>query len=293
MELYEKKYKEALERMKSWAKGEHPECFTEAQKTAEFIFPELKESDDDRIRKEILAFINRKKSLGSVNPEELGKSNSWIAWLEKQGKKDEEILILKDQIESLHAAIKALKETHRIELEKQDEKTSDKIVEKARTEKQRVLLTETDGSANIDWDCRSLDDVKILLKCGLEFIRTIEADKQILTDSRFGGCSIRVPTRYDKGIKQNEQKSSWSEEDEKIYQSIMDDTVQENQLDGKQIDWLRNIKYRHLSQPNNTWKPSDEQITWLYRAADDASKDSRMKQILNELLSDLKKLREE
>lgn len=293
MELYEKKYKEALERMKSWAKGEHPECFTEAQKTAEFIFPELKESDDDRIRKEILAFINRKKSLGSVNPEELGKSNSWIAWLEKQGKKDEKILILKDQIESLHAAIKALKETHRIELEKQDEKTSDKIVEKARTEKQRVLLTETDGSANIDWDCRSLDDVKILLKCGLEFIRTIEADKQILTDSRFGGCSIRVPTRYDKGIKQNEQKSSWSEEDEKIYQSIMDDTVQENQLDGKQIDWLRNIKYRHLSQPNNTWKPSDEQITWLYRAADDASKDSRMKQILNELLSDLKKLREE
>ena len=27
---YEQKYKEALERMKSWAKGEHPECFTEA-----------------------------------------------------------------------------------------------------------------------------------------------------------------------------------------------------------------------------------------------------------------------
>lgn len=40
------------------------------------------------------------------------------------------------------------------------------------------------------------------------------------------------------------------------------------------------------------WKPSDEQITWLYRAADNASKDSRMKQVLNELLSDLKKLRE-
>lgn len=36
------------------------------------------------------------------------------------------------------------------------------------------------------------------------------------------------------------------------------------------------------------WRPSDEQITWLYRAADDASEDSRMKQVLNELLSDLK-----
>lgn len=48
-------------------------------------------------------------------------------------------------------------------------------------------------------------------------------------------------------------------------------------------NWLKSLESR--------WKPSDEQITWLYRAADDASKDSRMKQVLNELLSDLKKLR--
>lgn len=45
-------------------------------------------------------------------------------------------------------------------------------------------------------------------------------------------------------------------------------------------------------KPKFHWKPSNEQITWLYRAADDASKDSRMKQVLNELLSDLKKLSE-
>ena len=38
---YEKAYKDALERMKSWAKGEHPEYFSEAQKAAEFIFPWL------------------------------------------------------------------------------------------------------------------------------------------------------------------------------------------------------------------------------------------------------------
>jgi hypothetical protein len=50
-------------------------------------------------------------------------------------------------------------------------------------------------------------------------------------------------------------------------------------------DWLKSLESR--------WKPSEEQITWLYRAADDASKDSRMKQILNKLLSDLKKLRGE
>jgi len=47
-----KAYDEALERMKSWARGEYPECFTEAQKAAEFIFPELAESEDERIRKD-------------------------------------------------------------------------------------------------------------------------------------------------------------------------------------------------------------------------------------------------
>lgn len=49
------------------------------------------------------------------------------------------------------------------------------------------------------------------------------------------------------------QKSSWSQDDERIYQSIIDDTVQENQLDDKQISWLKSLKDRA------TWKPSEEQ----------------------------------
>ena len=60
-----------------------------------------------------------------------------------------------------------------------------------------------------------------------------------------------------------ENPAEWSEEDEKIYQSIMDDTVQENQLDEKQIDWLRNIKYRNFARPQKQWKPSEEQMKAL------------------------------
>ena len=135
---------------------------------AEEIFSQFEMSEDERIREELIQYF-KKFTLNTFAGLDPKKILSWI--------------------------------------EKQGEKASDKIVEKAKTEKQRVLLTETDGSANIDWNCRSLDDVKILLKCGLEFIRTIEANKQILIDSRFGGCSFRVPTRYDKGVKQSEQKS--------------------------------------------------------------------------------------
>ena len=41
--------------------------------------------------------------------------------------------------------------------------------------KQVVIITETDGDANIHWDCRSLDDVKALLASAQSFI----ADKQV------------------------------------------------------------------------------------------------------------------
>ena len=94
--------------------------------------------------------------------------------------------------------------------------------------------------------------------------------------------------------KQGEKMPAWSEEDGKMLDTVIEDLIR---LAGpkvcyhKDVNWLKSLKDR--VQPQNTWKPSNEQITWLYRAADDASKDSRMKQVLNNLLSDLKKLREE
>ena len=83
---YEKKYKEALERMKSWANGEHPECFSEAQKTAEFIFPELKESEDkdEMIRQCLIEHIKCNKDL-NWSLFQWFKPDTIIAWLEKQG----------------------------------------------------------------------------------------------------------------------------------------------------------------------------------------------------------------
>ena len=90
-----KRYDEALERMKSWAKGEHPECFSEAQKAAEFIFPELKEHWDEgeRIRKALYADIR------TYIPNERG--DKYIAWLEKQRDYDRLIEEMKKRKELL------------------------------------------------------------------------------------------------------------------------------------------------------------------------------------------------
>ena len=121
-----KAYDEALEQAKRWHKAfvmGHNYPATDIKVSYEIMFPELKESEDERIRKELIAFLKYYHT-GQGNC--VVYDDDWIAWLEKQG----------------------------------------------------------------------------------------------------------------------EQKPAWSEEDEKIYQSIMDDTVQENQLDIKQINWLKSLRQR-------------------------------------------------
>ena len=51
------------------------------KRTIEHLFPELKESEDEKIRKEIIDFIYDKTDTYELRE----KSNSWLAWLEKQG----------------------------------------------------------------------------------------------------------------------------------------------------------------------------------------------------------------
>ena len=81
---YEKIYKDALERMKSWARGEHPECFSEAQKAAEFVFPELAESKDKMMIKSITRLVNAYYDVNFPTPEGFERKDI-LAWLEKQG----------------------------------------------------------------------------------------------------------------------------------------------------------------------------------------------------------------
>ena len=71
---YEKKYKEALERANKYN-------FDGAKQVVKdlvfYIFPELKESEDEKIRKELIELIS---CMHDADPRKKG----WIAWLEKQ-----------------------------------------------------------------------------------------------------------------------------------------------------------------------------------------------------------------
>ena len=92
MDTYEKKYKEIVGQLKK----AYLYAQTDSTKAVlEEIFPELKESEDERIRKEIARFI-----LIEVEDEIVG--NKWIAWLEKQGEKKSQRMISAEAKEAMY-----------------------------------------------------------------------------------------------------------------------------------------------------------------------------------------------
>lgn len=106
---YEKKYKEALERAKmilcNVCEG------SASANDIETIFPELAESDDERIRKEIIHYILYKASGISAEQE-----HAWIAYLEKQKERKpaEWRDRLKDEIK--HLKIDVYDQSHQFDL---------------------------------------------------------------------------------------------------------------------------------------------------------------------------------
>lgn len=77
MDTYKKKYEEALERAKMEMSKDGMKNDVIAMHLAETIFPELKESEDEKVRKEIVRFIQME-----VEDEIIG--NKWLDWLGKQ-----------------------------------------------------------------------------------------------------------------------------------------------------------------------------------------------------------------
>jgi hypothetical protein len=80
---YEKKYKEALEKIRSLHRDYNQiSTLINVKEELEKIFPELAESENERIRKEIISAVNiycSEYSRGTKVREEM------LAWLEKQG----------------------------------------------------------------------------------------------------------------------------------------------------------------------------------------------------------------
>ena len=146
---YEKKYKEAFERARELSK-------TTTGANYEYIFPELKESEDERTRKEILDYID--KATGCKR---------WVAWLEKQGEQKETLCDKCKKTQPSHSCqdITAL---GRCALEKQGEqKPVDEVEPKFKV---GDWVMNKDGSAfsngSISARVRSIEGHKVWLEHG-------------------------------------------------------------------------------------------------------------------------------
>ena len=79
---YEKKYKEALERARDMLSYKEVR-----QEDMEYLFPELKESEDEKIRKQLVEFLDELSKLGkNTDFDRYSKADcaNWLVWLEKQ-----------------------------------------------------------------------------------------------------------------------------------------------------------------------------------------------------------------
>ena len=83
MDKYEKKYKEALEKAKKLHKDAITLQLEQDIKDYEYIFPELAESEDERIRKELLEHCKNQAKPYIQTGNKCPQIQSWIEWLEK------------------------------------------------------------------------------------------------------------------------------------------------------------------------------------------------------------------
>ena len=86
MDIYEKKYKEALEKAKKEWSNNLDNAYKNYRERLEIIFPELKESEDEIIRKSIIEFFESQDDNTTYS---LVPKKDILAWLEKQGEQEE------------------------------------------------------------------------------------------------------------------------------------------------------------------------------------------------------------
>lgn len=226
-------YDEALEKAKQVINNNSTEL---ERLCLSSVFPELKESEDERMWGKIIDHFDWHSKGPYLTHQECDECKTF---LERQ------------------------KEQKSI-----NNSTREKIISRATSEKQVVLVSESDGNAEIGWDTRTLEDAKNLLEYSLAFI-----NKQL-----------------------DIKPAEWSEEDEEMLNKIITDVecqeIRETitpSASKERISWLKSLR----SQSH--WKPSEEQMEALNDAvgdynAEETASCEKTADILTSLYNDLQKL---
>lgn len=251
------------------------------------LFPELAESEDEKIRKELIDY-HRSMAAGADDY----VHETWIAWLEKQ--KPANVIKPKFKVgdivrhKNFECTIESIDDTtYYCDTTNFDIKDQDdwELVEREGEEDKRIILAISqllkDCESENGWNCVYSNDEEV-------FFVDIE--------------------NYLQSLKNRIVSQPWSEEDinmidwlirccKKEYEELCNDKyghqdiVSELKRDcRKKWDWLEALKNR---VPKKQWKPSEEQIYWLEWASNkmsDTEKGNEARAYLGELLEQLKTL---
>lgn len=244
------------------------------KEAAELYFPELADSEDEMIRKQIKAFI---KSRGSQITQ--SKIDTWIAWLDKPVIPKFRVgdVIKESGNSTTYKVVRLIDNGIAFVDDKGEEYTkyydeddwdSYELVEQKTVEE---IKGDNGGiSPNLEW---SEEDEKMLEQCCVA-----------ITDSYFNKIQKgQKLIDWLKSLKDRVQlKQEWSEEE-------IENCAREAE-DNNCIILAKHIRQLKSLRPQNHWKPTEEQIYELTKAVDYYTSHGFPNKILNELLNQLKNL---
>lgn len=237
-----KAYDEALERARKLK--ENPQMVfyeytpKEGDTICDYIFPELRESDDEEIRNFLIDYINH-IDWGDWD----FSRKQCIDWLEKQ--KEQSVISHKfnagDWIVSKWGGIYQIKEVM---------SGSYNLLCTNNTEEINSI-TQVDNNSRL----LCMSDIKKLEKQGEQKPYGQRAECFDCQDNYAGECKGFCE------LKRDEQKPAWSEEDEENMEKILDAIGSYYYLttdDDILCDWLKSLKYR--TQPKQEWSKEDDGV---------------------------------
>ena len=273
---------EAISKLRKWDFLD-----SEEKEVIETLIPELKESEDEGVRKSLIDFLKSPFVNENITDEKVAP---WISWLEKQGEQPNKVSIWKHWKDG----IAGNGEGKTIFLVKNGNNYSFSsclgcecdYIELSELDK---LMVEKQGEQKPAW---SEEDEKMWIT-----ISDLLWEGFKLSDGKVSWDKIRCwllpKITYFKDRVQTHSKQEWSEEDERIKYNLIKycGLCRSMSCCGRvrvdeAIAWLKSLKERY------TWKPSDEQMKQLGWIAEQ-NKDNMIGKELMSLYQELKKLKGE